>query len=151
MSFPRLFYGNPTTLTSLFQTLGRPTVCVSNTLTQAQVVASGATCPNGLGTTLYGIDYLNSLVAPGHAPIPANTVVNMANIQQLSGLTPDQFLTAADNATANLAGTNPNFTVPENYWSWDPFGNLTTIGGINGTAGLVPVSVDPGFKGPIHA
>ncbi len=148
LSFPRLFYGNPTTLTSLFQTLGRPTVCVSNTLTQAQVVASGATCPNGLGTTLYGIDYLNSLVAPGHAPIPANTVVNMANIQQLSGLTPDQFLTAADNATANLAGTNPNFTVPENYWSWDPFGNLTTIGGINGTAGLVPVSVDPGFKVP---
>jgi Carboxypeptidase regulatory-like domain/TonB dependent receptor/TonB-dependent Receptor Plug Domain len=148
LSFPRLFYGNPTTLTSLFQTLGRPTVCVANTLTQAQVISSGASCPNGLGTTLYGIDYLNSLVAPGHAPIPANTVVNMANIQQLSGLTPDQFLTAADNAVANLAGTNPNIKVPANYWSWDPFGNLTTIGGINGTAGLVPISVDPGFKVP---
>jgi hypothetical protein len=148
LSFPRLFYGNPTTLTSLFQTLGRPTVCVANVLTEAQVMSSGATCPNGLGTTLYGIDYLNSLVASGHAPIPANTVVNMSNIQQLSGLTPDQFLTAADNAVANLAGTNPNITVPANYWSWDPFGNLTTIGGINGTAGLLPITVDPGFKVP---
>ena len=148
LSFPRLFYGNPTTLTSLFQTLGRPTVCVANVLTQAQVMSSGATCPNGLGTTLYGIDYLNSLVAAGHAPIPANTVVNISNIQQLSGLTPDQFLTAADNAVANLAGTNPNITVPPNYWSWDPFGNLTTIGGINGTAGLLPITVDPNFKVP---
>jgi hypothetical protein len=148
LSFPRLFYGNPTTLTSLFQTLGRPTVCVANALTQAQVVASAAKCPNGLGTTLYGIDYLNNIVAAGHAPIPANTVVNMSNIQQLSGLTPDQFLSAADNAVANLAGTDPNITVPANYWSWDPFGNLTTIGGINGTAGLLPITVDPNFKVP---
>ncbi len=148
LSFPRLFYGNPTTLPSLFQTLGRPTVCVANTMTQAQVTAAGASCPNGLGTTLYGIDYLNSIVAPGHAPIPANTVVNMANIQQLSGLTPDQFLTAADAAIANLAGTDTSITVPANYWSWDPFGNLTTIGGINGTAGQVPISVDPNLKVP---
>ncbi|MGC1604884.1 MAG: TonB-dependent receptor [Candidatus Acidiferrum sp.] len=148
LSFPRLFYGNPTTLTSLFQTLGRPTVCVSNAMSESQVQSSGATCPNGLGTTLYGIDYLNSIVAPGHAPIPANTVVNMANIQQLSGFTPDQFLAAADAAIANMAGTDANLTVPQNYWSWDPFGNLTTIGGINGTAGQVPVSVDPGFKVP---
>jgi Carboxypeptidase regulatory-like domain/TonB dependent receptor/TonB-dependent Receptor Plug Domain len=148
LSFPRLFYGNPTTLTSLFQTLGRPTVCVSNAMTEAQIQSAGAKCPNGLGTTLYGIDYLNSVVAPGHAPIPANTTVNMSNIQQLSGYTPDQFLAAADAAIANLAGTNPNITVPANYWSWDPFGNLTTIGGINGTAGQVPISVDPGFKVP---
>ena len=148
LSFPRLFYGNPTTLTSLFQTLGRPTVCVSNNMTQAQVTAAGASCPNGLGTTLYGIDYLNNVVAPGHAPIPANTVVNASNIQQLTGYTPAQFLTAADAAIANLAGTDTSITVPANYWSYDPFGNLTTIGGINGTAGQVPISVDPGFKVP---
>jgi outer membrane receptor for ferrienterochelin and colicin len=148
LSFPRLFYGNPTTLTSLFQTLGRPTVCVSNNMTQAQVTASGASCPNGLGTTLYGIDHLNNVVAPGHAPIPANTVVNMSNIQQLTGYTPAQFLAAADAAVANLAGTDTSITVPANYWSYDPFGNLTTIGGINGTAGQVPISVDPGFKVP---
>ena len=86
LSFPRLFYGNPTTLTSLFQTLGRPTVCVSNNMTEAQVLASGASCPNGLGTTLYGIDYLNNVVAPGHAPIPANTAVNMSNISAIDGI-----------------------------------------------------------------
>jgi outer membrane receptor protein involved in Fe transport len=148
LSFPRLFYGNPTTLTSIFQTLGRPTVCVSNSMTEAQIQAGGLTCPNGLGTTLYGIDYLNSVVAPGHAPIPANALVNMSNIQALSGYTPDQFLTAADAAVANLAGTNTTLKVPANYWSWDPFGNLTTIPGINGTAGQVPITIDPGFKVP---
>ena len=148
LSFPRLFYGNPTILTSLFQTLGRPTVCVSNAMTEAQVQTAGASCPNGLGTTLYGIDYLNSVVAPGHAPIPANSLVNMSNIQQLSGYTPDQFLAAADAAIANMAGTDANITVPANYWSWDPFGNLTTIGGILGTAGEVPITVDPNFKVP---
>jgi len=148
LSFPRLFYGNPTTLTSLFQTLGRPTVCVANSMTQAQVTASGASCPNGLGTTLYGIDYLNSVVAPGHAAIPANALVNMANIQALSGYAPAQFLAAADTAVANLAGTDSGITVPANYWSWDPFGNLTTTPGINGTAGQVPITVDPGFAVP---
>jgi Carboxypeptidase regulatory-like domain/TonB-dependent Receptor Plug Domain/TonB dependent receptor len=145
LSFPRLFYGNPTTLTSIFQTLGRPTVCVSNAQTEAQVKAANASCPNGLGTTLYGIDYLNNI---GTTPIPANTAVNMSNVQQLSGLTPDQFLAAADVAVANLAGTNTTLTVPANYWSWDPFGNLTTTPGINGTAGAVPVTVDPNFKIP---
>ena len=148
LSFPRLFYGNPTTLTSLFQTLGRPTVCVSNNMTEAQVLASAASCPNGLGTTLYGVDYLNNVVAPGHAPIPANTAVNMSNIMQLTGYSPAQFLAAADAATANLAGTDTSITVPASYWSYDPFGNLTTIGGINGTAGEVPISVDPGLKVP---
>lgn len=148
LSFPRLFYGNPTILTSYFQSVGRPTVCVSNSMTEAQVQSASASCPNGLGTTLYGIDYLNSVVAAGHAPIPANTVVNQSNIQQLSGLTPDQFLQAADAAIANLAGTDPNIAVPANYWQWDPFGNLTTIAGIRGTAGQVPISVDPGFKVP---
>lgn len=150
LSFPRLFYGNPTSLTYFFQTLGRPTVCVSNNLTEAQVQSSGATCPNKLGTTLYGIDYLNSVVAPGHAPIPANTVVNMANVQQLTGLTPDQFLAAVDSVTSNFAGTDTTDfpTVPANYWGWDSFGNLTTIVGINGQAGQVPISIDPDFKVP---
>jgi len=104
--------------------------------------------PNGLGTTLYGIDYLNSVVAPGHAPIPAIALVTMNNIQQLSGFTPDQFLAAADAAIANMAGTDTSLAVPGNYWTWDSFGNLTTIGGILGTAGEVPITVDPGFKVP---
>ena len=154
LSFPRLFYGNPTILTAYFQTLGRPTVCVAHSQTDAQI--GGAPCPNPfpppatIGTTYYGIDHLNSVVAPGHAPIPANSVVNMGNVQQLTGFTPDQFLQAADAAIANFAGTDTvDFpTVPANYWTWDPFGNLTTIVGINGTAGLVPITVDPNFKVP---
>jgi hypothetical protein len=154
LSFPRLFYGNPTILTAYFQTLGRPTVCVAHSQTDAQI--GGAPCPNPfpppttIGTTFYGIDHLNSVVAPGHAPIPANSVVNMGNVQQLTGYTPDQFLQAADAAIANFAGTDTlDFpTVPANYWTWDPFGNLTTIVGINGTAGLVPITVDPNFKVP---
>jgi outer membrane receptor for ferrienterochelin and colicin len=148
LSFPRLFYGDPSSVASFFQSIGAPTVCVSNNLTEAQVQAMGATCPNGLPTTLYGIDYLNNVVAPGHAPIPANVAVNMSNIQQLSGYTPAQYLTAADAAIANLAGSDTNITVPANYWAWDSFGNLTTVAGVNGTAGQVPVSVDPAFKVP---
>src|SRR5262249_1485992 len=135
LSFPRLFYGNPTALTSIFQTLGRPTVCVSNAMTETQVQASGAKGPNGLGTTVYGIKFLTSVVAAGHAPVPANTVVNMSNVQQLTGFTPAQFLAAADAAISNFAGTDTaDFpTVPANYWTYDPFGNVTTIVGINGT------------------
>ncbi len=154
LSFPRLFYGNPTILTAYFQTLGRPTVCVANSLTDAQI--AGQPCPNPfpppatLGTTYYGIDHLNSVVAPGHAPIPANSVVDITNVQQLTGFTPDEFLQAADAAIANFAGTDTTDfpTVPADYWTWDPFGHLTTIVGINGTAGLVPISVDPGFRVP---
>jgi hypothetical protein len=55
-----------------------------------------------------------------------------------------------DAATANFAGTDTTDfpTVPANYWQWDPFGNLTTSVGINGAAGLVPITVDPNFKVP---
>ena len=155
LSFPRLFYGDPTNIGRNFEGRGRPTVCLSNTLTDAQIQASGAQCLNPLvnpqtplGTTLYGIDHLNSVVAAGHAPIPANTVVDINNVQQLTGFTPDQFLQAADAAIANAAGTNKTLVFPANYWSWDPFGHLTTIGGILGTAGQVPITVDPNFKVP---
>ena len=96
LSFPRLFYGNPTTLVPVFADSG-PSNSVSfpTRMTDAQVTAQDASInprQSVLGTTVYGIDYLNNVVASGHAPIPANTVVNMANIQQLSGFTPDQFL-----------------------------------------------------------
>ncbi len=155
LSFPRLFYGDPTNIGRNFEGRGRPTVCLSNTLTDAQIQAQGTQCLNPLvnpqtplGTTIYGIDHLNSVVMPGHAPIPANTVVDITNVQQLTGFTPDQFLQAADTAIANAAGTNTTLHFPANYWSWDPFGHLTTIGGILGTAGQVPITVDPNFKVP---
>jgi hypothetical protein len=74
--------------------------------------------------------------------------VDITNVQSLTGFTPDQFLQAADSAIANAAGSNTTLHFPANYWSWDPFGHLTTIGGILGTAGQVPITVDPNFKVP---
>jgi outer membrane receptor protein involved in Fe transport len=155
LSFPRLFYGDPTNIGRNFEGRGRPTVCLSNTLTDAQVAAQNVQCLNPLtnpqtvlGTTVYGIDHLNSVVAAGHGVIPANTVVDINNVQQLTGFTPDQFLQAADAAVANAAGSNTTLVFPADYWSWDPFGHLTTIGGILGTAGQVPITVDPHFKVP---
>src|SRR2546429_8328054 len=70
LSFPRLFYGDPSTLTILFAQIGLPVPCASSNLTDAQIAAMGLTCaaksPNGTNKPLYGIDHLNSVVAPGH-------------------------------------------------------------------------------------
>ena len=60
---------------------------------------------------------LNNIVAAGHAPIPGNSVVNMANIQQLSGLTPDAYLTAADAAIGQ----------PSDFFFWGPYGTLSEL------------------------
>src|SRR5258708_2027568 len=92
LSFPRLFYGVPTIAPALFG------VCNSTSLTDAQIAAAGATCPfagviPGDTSKLYGIDHLNNL---GPTPIPANSPVNIGNVQQLSRPTSDQVLTATD-------------------------------------------------------
>ncbi|MGH9741898.1 MAG: TonB-dependent receptor, partial [Candidatus Acidiferrum sp.] len=76
LSYPRLFYGVPTIAPVLFG------LCLSPTETDAQLAASNAACPyDGVfvppGTPIYGVDHLNNVVAPGHAPIPGNSVVNM--------------------------------------------------------------------------
>jgi len=148
VSFPRLFYGNPSTVSILFATLGLPIPCASSNLTDAQIAAMGLTCAarsaNGSNQPLYGIDHLNTVTAPGHAPIPANAAVNAQNVQSLTGLTPQQFADAASSAVNSVPG----------LFSYDPFGNLTVGGGVFPTNG-VPISIDPGFKTPhtngIHA
>jgi hypothetical protein len=134
LSFPRLFFGVPTIAPALFG------VCQSPSLTDAQIAAANATCPfagvvAGDTSTLYGIDHLNSVVAAGHAPIPANSVVNMANVQQLTGLAPDAFLTAADAAIGK----------PSNFWEWGPFGTLSF--NIFQPSNF-PVTIDPSFATP---
>jgi TonB-dependent receptor-like protein len=133
LSYPRLFYGVPTIAPVLFG------LCLSQTQTDAELGASAA-CPyDGIfvppNTPIYGVDHLNNVVAPGHAPIPANSVVNMSNIQQLSGLTPDAFLTAADAAIGRPAG----------YWFWGPFGALSNL--IIQPSNF-PVTIDPSFATP---
>jgi hypothetical protein len=131
-SFPRLFYGVPTIAPMLFG------VCDSPSMTDAQIAASGATCPfaglNGNTSTLYGIDHLNNL---GTTPIPANSAVNMGNVQQLSGLTPAAFLTAAD---AAIGKSN-------SFFEWGPFGTLSFLY-LNPSA--YQVTVAPGFATPLN-
>jgi carboxypeptidase family protein/TonB-dependent receptor-like protein len=130
LSFPRLFYGVPTIAPDLFG------VCQSTFMTDAQIAASGATCPfpgfGGNTTTLYGIDHLNNI---GPTPIPANLAVNINNVQQLSGLTPDQFLAAADAAISK----------PTGFWEWGPFGALSF--NVFQPSNF-PVTIDPSFATP---
>ncbi|MBS1850439.1 MAG: TonB-dependent receptor [Acidobacteria bacterium] len=132
MAFPRLFYGNPSNITRYFTTLGRDVPCVSSNQTDAQIVSGGTLCDSP-SLPLFGIDHLNSI---GSSVIPAGAVVNSGNVQQLSGLTPDQFLQAADAAVGK----------PDGYFTWDPFDHLSVHNAFS--AYDVPISVDPGFKTP---
>src|SRR5207245_6929580 len=80
----------------------------------------------------FGVDHLNNI---GTTPIPANSVVNIGNVQQLSGLSPNAFLTAADAAIG----------APSNFWIWGPFGALS----FNvSQPGNFPVTIDPSFATP---
>src|SRR5258706_3766685 len=84
ISFPRLFYGDPTTFP---QSNG---VCHSPILTDAQIATAGTPRPVA-GMPFFGVDHLNGVVAAGHAPIPGNAVVSLANVQALTGLEPHEF------------------------------------------------------------
>jgi len=132
LSYPRLFFGVPTIAPALFG------LCLSPVLTDAQIQSQGLSCPYPFdppGTPLYGVDHLNNVVAPGHAPIPSNVVVNQSNIQQLSGLDPTAYLNQASQAI----GQQPGFLF------WGPYGALSY--NIN-PAGAYPVTIDPRFKTP---
>ncbi|MGD9561659.1 MAG: TonB-dependent receptor [Pyrinomonadaceae bacterium] len=113
LSFPRGFYGSPSLVEMLAFAVGLPGPCISNHLTDAEITATGATCPLG-GGPMVGVDRLNNVVAPGHPPIPANAVINISNIQALSGLTPEQYLVQAAAAIGQPAG----------YFEWGTFGVL---------------------------
>jgi len=141
LSFPRLFYGDPSTLSILFASLGLPVPCASANLTDAQIQSMGTKCsakfPNGTNQPLYGFDHLNSVVAPGHAPVPANAAINLNNVQALTGFTPQQF---ADAVSASVGAAPGAFT-------YDPFGNLA-IGSKAFPVSGIPITVDPAFKTP---
>jgi outer membrane receptor protein involved in Fe transport len=130
ISFPRLFYGDPSSLPQLFG------LCPSPVLTDAQITATGATCPTP-GLPLFGVDHLNSVAASGHAAIPLNAVVSESNVQALSGLTAQQLADAASAAVGQQPG----------FFFWGGFGNLTMNFPVPQVF-LIPVTVDPGFKTP---
>jgi hypothetical protein len=75
------------------------------------------------------------VVAPGHAPIPANAVINLSNIQALSGLTPDQYAAQASAAVGK----------PEGFFFWGPFGALSHAAI---PAQLFPTAIDGSFEAP---
>lgn len=134
LSYPRLFFGVPSIAPALFG------LCLSPTQTDAQLSAAGAACPyDGIfvppNTPIFGVDHLNNVVAAGHAPIPSNSVVNLANIQQVSGLSPDAYLTAAD----------ASIGAPPGFFTWGPFGALSYFV-IQPSA--FPVKIDPSFATP---
>jgi hypothetical protein len=116
-SYPRGFYGVPTLVVALINgSLFPPNgLCISTSLTDAQIAASGARCPVGASQPYVGIDRLNRVVAPGHAPIPANAVINVSNVQALTGLTPDQYAAQASAAVGRPAG----------FFFFGPFGALS--------------------------
>jgi hypothetical protein len=131
ISFPRLFFGDPSTLPRLGG------ICASPFLTDAQIAAMGAKCPGAASQPFFGVDHLNTVVAPGHPSIPANTVVNLANVQGLTGLTPQQFVDAASMAVGHQPG----------FFSWGGFGNLT-VNFLVPRIFSIPITVDQGFKTP---
>ncbi len=96
VSFPRLFYGDPSILPQLFG------LCASPVLTDAQIASTGASCPTP-GLPFFGIDHLNSV---GPTEIPLNSVVSQSNVQALSGLTAQQFANAASAAVGNSLDTS---------------------------------------------
>jgi hypothetical protein len=61
--------------------------------------------------------------------------VNIGSIQQVSGLSPDAYLTAADAAIG----------APNNFWEWGPFGTLSF--NIFQPSNF-PVTIDPSFATP---
>ncbi len=111
--FPRGFYGSPSLVSMLAFASGLPGPCLSNRLTDAEIAAGAVRCPIG-GGPIVGVDRLNRVVATGRAPIPANTVINISNVQSLTGLTPAQYLTQAATAIGQ----------PNGYFEWGLFGVL---------------------------
>ncbi len=117
--FPRLLYGSPSFVSSIALLSGLPGGCFSNTLvgnlTDAQIAAGRVPCPVSAAAPFIGVDRLNNVVAPGRAPIPANSVVTVDNVQTLTGLNAQQY---ADQASAAIGQ-------PQGYFVFGPTGYLT--------------------------
>ena len=129
MVFPRGFYGSPSFVSSIALLSGLPGGCFSNNLvgnlTDAQITAGRVPCPINPAAPFIGVDRLNNVVASGRAPVPANTVISADNVQNLTGLTPQQY---ADQASAAIGQ-------PQGYFVFGPTGYLTNI--------IIPAALRP--------
>lgn len=117
--YPRGAYGSPSFVSSIAVLSGFRGACFSNALignlTDAQIAAlpaAGRACPLAPSLPLFGVDHFNNIVAPGHAPIPANTVITVNNVQALTGLTPDQY---AAQASASIGQPGLLFFTPSGF------------------------------------
>jgi hypothetical protein len=126
--FPRGLYGSPSFISSAALFILGSGPCFSNmflgNLTDAQITANNIRCPLASALPLVGVDRLNNVVAAGHAPIPANSIITIDTIQSLSGLSPDAYITQA-NAAIGIPG----------FFAWGPFGVLSN-------------QIIPGFSSP---
>jgi Carboxypeptidase regulatory-like domain/TonB dependent receptor-like, beta-barrel len=129
--FPRLFYGVPTV-----GALHYGGLCLSHSLTDAEIASSGATCEDP-GHQLYGVDHLNGVVVEGHAPLLPDAIVTQATVASLTGLTPQQFADEASAAVGQLPG----------FFYWGGGGNLT-VGFLGVPAFRPPIAVDPRLRVP---
>jgi outer membrane receptor protein involved in Fe transport len=139
-SFPRGFYGVPTlAVAAIDASLFPGGLCVSPNLTDAQIIAGNVSCPasfaGGIPQLFIGFDRLNKVVAAGHGLIPANSVINISNIQSLSGLAPQQYADQASVAVGKAPG----------FFFWGPFGTLTHAAI---PAQILPTGIDNTFSTP---
>jgi hypothetical protein len=77
------------------------------------------------------------VVAPGHAPIPANAVVTVSNVQAFTGLNSQQFVDAASAAVGRQPG----------FFFWGSLGHLTMNFPVPRIF-LLPITLDPRLKTP---
>jgi len=80
---------------------------------------------------------LNGVVAPGRAPIAANSPVTMQTVENLTGLTPQQYADAASSAVGEAPG----------FFYWGGFDDLS-VGLLGAKTLKVPITVNPGFRTP---
>ena len=131
IGFPRLFYGVPTV-----GPLHYGGLCLSPSLTDAEIAASGITCDDA-GQQLYGMDHLNGVVAENHAPLPPDAIVTQATVASLTGLTPEQFAGAASAAVGQ----------PPGFFYWGSSGRLS-VGFLGVPVFRPPIAIDPEFRVP---
>ena len=137
--FPRGLYGSPSFVSSIALLSGLPGGCFANGLvgnpTDAQIAAAGMRCPLAPPLPFIGVDRLNSVVAAGRPPVPADTVITVDNVQTLTGLTPQEY---SDQASAAIGQ-------PAGYFVFGPSGLLTNV---IIPPQLRPTAIDDSFDTP---
>jgi hypothetical protein len=131
ISFPRLFYGDPTQAPALGG------LCLSANETDAQIAASGEACTTIPGQQIFGVDHLNNIVAYGHTVLPPNAIITQNTVTPLTGLTPQQFV---DQASASVYE-------PSGFFYWGRAGNLSTAF-LGAPSYRPPIAVDAEFRTP---